>query len=166
MSFPYESLLDFTQHLVGGNLEIGTADIENRSTSPTEMDADEWTEMFEYFVNIRPRRGISLIYVYVYLKYRVQATTGTADVEERIQVRTRHGRIRGSWLTISDELATPNIGAAWIERITSGVLLPIDGLMYAPFFLKVEMQTNEADTARLEVSSESYVRVVGTSPYE
>lgn len=142
------------------NLAIGDDPTEVWGTSPTVQVADEWTEMFHQEINLEPRGRI--LWVYFYLKYRVMATTGTADVDERIRARN----LRGIYQNISDELATANIGAAWVTRATSGYVNPRTGgsgasnLDRVPFELQIQMRTNEVNTGRLEVSSLSFVRVV------
>lgn len=145
---------DVTLRLVGGNLAIGTADVESWSTSPTIQYPNYWYDMFNFIFESRPPGIIQ--WVYIYLKYRVRATTATAVVIERVSARNKDY----TWVTISNELSTANIGIAWITRTTSGFLLPITNFNRVPLEVAVQMQTNETDTARLEVSSESYIRCV------
>ena len=63
-------------------------------------------------------------------------------------------------MTISDTLATANIGTNWIERITSGFVFPVANFDEMPFDFAVQGRTNEANTLRLQVSSESYIQAV------
>lgn len=142
------------------NLAIDSDPTEVWSTSPILQVVNTWTEMFHQLFQIEPPGKI--LWIYFYIKYRVRATTATADVDERIRARN----LNGTYQNISDELATVNIGTVNIERITSGYVNPRTGgagaanLDYLPFEIAIEMRTNEVDTGRLEVSSESYVRVV------
>jgi len=137
------------------NLAVGEDPTEVWSTSPVTMPADTWTEMFSQLFNIKPPGRI--VWIYFYIKYRVRATTATADVDERIRARNRDG----TYQNISDELATANINITWIIRSTSGYVDPRSpNFNQLPFEIAVDMRSNEVDTGRLEVSSESYVRVV------
>lgn len=142
------------------NLEIGSDPTEVWSTSPTVMTADEWTEMFHELFQIEPPG--SILWAYFYIKYRVRATTVTADVDERIRARSM-GEV---YSLISDELATANIGTDWVTKITSDHVSPrfagqgLERFDSQPFQVQIQMRTNEANTARLEVSSESWVRIV------
>lgn len=151
----FRFLVDDTQ-----NLEIGSSPTEVFSTSPTTMAVNEWTEMYNQKFDIEPKGRI--IWIYWYIKYRVRATTVTADVDERIRARNLYS----TYQNISDELATANIGTAWVTHITSGYVNPrrageqLSNLDRIPFEVQIQMRSNEANTGRLEVSSESYVRVI------
>lgn len=157
--------IDVTLHLLGGNLALGNDPTEVWSTSPIVMAADVWTSMFDFLFELLEKGEI--LWIYVHLKYRVAATTGTADVIERVRMRNKDA---DAWEVLSNELATANIGLAWVTRITSGYIFPVEGgegalnikrgIFQVPFDFQVQMQTNEVDTARLEVSSLSYIRVV------
>ena len=142
------------------NLAIGSSPTEVWSTSPTVQAVNTWTEMFSQIFKIEP--GGEIKWVYFEIKWRVRATTATADVDERVRARTEGE----AYSLISDELATANIGIAWITRTTSGYVNPRFGgagqpnFHMQPFEVAIEMRTNEVNTGRLEVSSESYVRVV------
>lgn len=157
--------LDVQLALHGGDVALGVSPTEVWTTSPTVMGAGAWTDMFN-FLFFPLERGL-ILWIYLYLKYRVCATTATADVIERLRMRNRNA---DTWEVVSDELATANIGVAWVTRITSGYILPVEGgegaydikrgIFQVPFDFAVQMQTNEVNTARLEVSSLSYLRVV------
>ena len=142
------------------NLAIDSDPTEVWSTSPVLQPANTWTEMFSQLFQIEPPGKI--LWVYFYIKYRIYATTATADVDERIRARN----MGATYQNISDELATANIDVTPIERITSGHVNPRTGgagdanFDYLPFEISIDMRTNEVNTGRLEVSSESFVRVV------
>jgi hypothetical protein len=154
---------DLTLRLHGGNLALGSDPTEVWTTSPTVMAVNTWTEMF-HFIFQPPGLIGKIVWIYIYLKYRVRATTVTADVDERVRARNIRGReylTPPAYINISNELATANIGTNWVTRITSGYVFPTpQSLDEVPFELQVQMRTNEVDTGRLEVSSESYIRVV------
>ena len=143
------------------DLSIGDDPTEVWSTSPTVQDADTWTEMFSQIFDQLGKAG-RILAVYFYIKYRVRATSGTADVDERVRARNRNGEYQN----ISNELATANIGTSDITRVTSGWVRPRTqgwgqaNFDHVPFEVQIQMRTNEANTARLQVSSDSYVRVV------
>lgn len=148
---------------VGGLLALNHEPTEVWSTSPTEQLVNTWTEMFSFLY--KPKERGKILWVEVYLKYRVKATTVTADVDERVRARNQLFT-DGVYVNISDELATADIGQNWVTRITSGFILPITGgaglgnFDEVPCEFQIQMRTNEADTGRLEVSSESFIRIV------
>ena len=154
---------DLTLRLHGGDLALGSDPTEVWTTSPVTMAINTWTEMFN-FDFLPPGLIGEIVWIYIYLKYRVRATTATADVDERVQARNIRGReylTAPVYVLISDELATANIDVNWVTRVTSGYVLPTSrSLDEVPFELQVQMRTNEVNTGRLEVSSESYIRVV------
>lgn len=142
-------------------LDIGSDPTEKWSQSPTSQVADAWTRMYRETFEVEPRGRI--IWLYLYIKYRIYARTNTADVDERIRGRNKDG----DWGNISDELSTVNLSAAGptLIRRTRGYVSPrplsLDQqLNRQPFEIEIEARTNETDSLTLEVSSESYVRVV------
>jgi hypothetical protein len=160
---------DITLRPVKGNLSIGVDPVEVWSTSPSVLPVNTWTDMLTF--TFEPRVVGQLLEVYFYLKYRVRAPVSvTADVDERVQARNKG--LTDGWLNISDELATANIGTAWITRITSGWVMPTRNPDYTvagvrnpnfflvPFDIRVQMRTNEENEGRLEVSSLSYIRAL------
>ena len=146
---------DITLRPFGGNLAIGSDPTEVWSTSPVLLAADEWVDMFEW--TFEPLERGEILWIYVYIKWRVSAAaSATADVIERIRARN----VGDAYQNISDELATANINVNWVTRTTSGYILPLAGLNRVPTDFLVQMQTNELNEGRLEVSSESFIRIV------
>lgn len=161
---------DITLRPVKGNLAIDSDPVEVWSTSPIVLPVDTWTDMLTF--TFEPGVVGILQELYLYLKWRVRAPVSvTADVDERVQGRNK-GWSALSFVNLSDELATANIGTGWVTRITSGWVAPtrnperttaaiINPNFYVvPFDLRVQMRTNEVDEGRLEVSSLSYLRAI------
>lgn len=139
-----------TLYPVDVNLIVGAA--EQFSVSPTVQAASTWVDMFNFI--FEPTTAGPLAYIYFEITYRVKATTTTADTSERIRGRNK----AGTWVVISDEKATTDLGTAWVTRTTKGIIRPKTNLDSVPFEIAIQGYTSEADTLRLEVSSVSFLR--------
>lgn len=145
---------DVVIYPVGGALVIDTQNIKTFSTSPAAMAADTWVDMFNF--TYQPSSAGKLLYIEFFLEYQVRATTATADTVERIRARNKDS----AWVLISNEKTTTDLGTTFIMRTTSGRVVPAANIDSVPFEVAVQGKTNEADTLRLEVSSNSSIRAV------